>query len=288
MAGDGTAVLEMSAASGLWRCAPEERDPWAASTFGTGQLVRHAVKDSGANSVLIGIGGSATNDGGTGFARALGVRFFDGSGKELTALPQQIGDIVRIDGSDAIEVPELVVACDVTNPLLGKNGATHIFGPQKGVSDLGAHEARLAHLADVVESWFRKPLRDLPGAGAAGGLGFGLMAFAGGQLKPGFDLVADALGLEEKIGAADLVLTGEGSLDAQTASGKGPAGVGLMAKRAGVPVWAFAGRVADREVVEPFFDAATEIRPPGWSVEQSMDAGSTLLEKAVSGAEALV
>ena len=281
----GIAVLEMSEASGLWRCAPDERDPGRASTYGTGQMVRHAIEVSGATSLLIGIGGSATNDGGTGFARAIGVRFLDENGRELFDLPQDIPKIQAIDTSEALVPPGLVVACDVTNPLLGEEGATQVFGPQKGVVDLDFHEGRLKRLADIVEHQLGKPLRDMPGAGAAGGLGFGLMAFAGGKLKLGFDIVAEALDLETKISAADLVLTGEGSLDAQTASGKGPAGVGLLAKKAGVPVHAFAGRVADREIVEPFFDSATAIKPEGWTVEQSMEAGSALLEKAVSGAE---
>ena len=282
---NGVAVLEMSEASGLWRCAPDERDPKRASTYGTGQMVRHAVEVSGATSVLLGIGGSATNDGGTGFARAIGIVFFDEGGEELVDLPKEISKIRKVDTSGAIALPELVVACDVTNPLLGVNGATQIFGPQKGVVDIEFHEEQLKYLADLVEGGLGKQLREIDGAGAAGGLGFGLMAFAGGVLKPGFDLVAEALGLEAKIAAADLVLTGEGSLDSQTASGKGPAGVGVMAKKAGVPVHAFAGRVADREIVEPFFDSATEIKPEGWTVEQSMEAGSTLLEKAVAGAE---
>ena len=282
---NGVAILEMSDASGLWRCAPDERDPKRASTYGTGQLVRHAVEVSGASSILLGIGGSATNDGGTGFARAIGVLFFDEEGGELIDLPVEISKIHKIDTRGAIALPEIVVACDVTNPLLGLNGATQIFGPQKGVVDIGFHEGQLEHLADLVEDALGKQLRESDGAGAAGGLGFGLMAFAGGKLRPGFDIVAEALGLEAKIAAADLVLTGEGSLDSQTASGKGPAGVGLMAKKAGIPVHAFAGRVADREIVEPYFDSATEIKPEGWTVEQSMAAGSTLLEKAVAGAE---
>ena len=284
----GVAVLEMSEASGLWRCEPDERDPERASTYGTGQMVRHALEVSKATSVLIGIGGSATNDGGTGFARAIGVRFLDGTGAELVDLPRDISKIQTIDITESLVIPGLVVACDVTNPLLGNEGATQVFGPQKGVVDLEYHEGRLKDLADVVENHLGEQLRDMPGAGAAGGLGFGLMVFAGGKLKPGFDIVAEALDLESKIAAADLVLTGEGSLDSQTASGKGPAGVGLLAKKAGVPVHAFAGRVADREIVEPFFDSATAIKPEGWTVEQSMEAGSALLEKAVSEAEPLV
>ncbi len=283
----GLAVLEMSEASGLWRCDPDERNPDVASTYGTGQMVRHAVQVSGATSVLIGIGGSATNDGGTGFARAMGVLFLNGAGEELLDLPRDILEIRKIDTSRVLEASDLVAACDVTNPLLGRNGATHVFGRQKGVVDAEFHERRLRHLADVVEDGLGKSLRESAGAGAAGGLGFGLMAFTGCALKPGFDLVAEALELESKISGADLVLTGEGSLDAQTASGKGPAGVGILAKKVGVPVHAFAGRVANREVVEPFFDSATEIMPEGWTLAQSMEAGSTLLEKAVFAAESL-
>lgn len=292
-AGQRVAVLEMSQASGLVLVDPADRDPWRASTFGTGQMML-AAAEAGVDQLLVGIGGSATNDGGSGLARALGARFLDENGAEIVKLPEYSGKVKEIDLSHLRQLPEVVVACDVENPLLGDRGATRVYGPQKGIvgaDEVARHEARLGAFADAVERAVGRRLREVPGAGAAGGLGFGLMAFAGGRLASGFERVADLTRLFDRVRQADLVLTGEGSLDAQTVEGKGPAGVARLARRAGIPVWAFAGRVdrspEARRALASEFDACVEICPSGWTVEQSVAAGPALLRSAVAGNDRL-
>jgi len=277
-----TAVLEMSQASGLWRLRDEERDPWRASTLGTGLLIREAVR-RGAEKIILGLGGSATNDGGSGLAQALGFQFLDESGRELTSLPAELTEARRIDATHRLPLPEFIAACDVTNPLLGPAGATTVYGPQKGVekTTLAAHEARLAHLADLAARDLQGDWRHEPGAGAAGGLGFGCLTFANAQLRPGFELVSELIGLETAIRASDAVITGEGSLDAQTLHGKGPHGVARLARRLGKPVYAFAGRVEAWDALEREFDAVFEIRPAGISAEESMARAAEFLEAAV-------
>jgi len=286
--GDGrrTAVMEMSAASGLWRVSGEDLDPWRASTYGTGEMIAAAAK-MGVDKILIGIGGSATNDGGSGMAYGLGVQFLDKTGSVIVKLPEKLTYSDNISTLNIISLPEIVVACDVTNPLLGERGATRIYGAQKGVSEAGfsKHVKRFNHLADLVVKTSGNDFRDVPGAGAAGGLGFGLLSFCGARLEPGFDLVAEILGLEEKIAGADLVITGEGMLDAQTAEGKGPAGVAELARKHGKPVFAFGGKVdpGARGRLSELFDGVYEICPPGWGVERSIAAGVSLLRDAVEG-----
>ncbi len=288
------AVIEMSAASGLWRCRNGDRDPWRASTLGTGQMMR-AAAGLGVTKMVVGIGGSATNDGGCGMAQALGFRFLDAAGAEVADLPAEIGRVARIlppDGMSAF--PEVTVACDVTNPLLGPTGATRIYGGQKGITDeplVRAHEDRLERLADLVARDLGCDHREIPGAGAAGGLGFGLLSFCGARLEPGFDLVAGLLRLEEAVARADVVLTGEGCLDAQTAEGKGPAGVALMARRHGKPALGFAGMVDDSaaasSAINAIFDGAFAVKPPAMSVDEAIATGSVLLTDAVAGNVAL-
>lgn len=243
------AVMEMSATAGLWQIQSDERDPLHSSTYGVGEMIRSAVNARGAKRVLLGIGGSATNDGGVGLAAALGCRFLDANGVELTADPASLhGKLAAIDRSEMIALPPIEVACDVENPLLGKTGATAVFGSQKGLSPADAVIAEEV-LARIVELLDAADLALRPGAGAAGGLGFGLMAFCGGVLKPGFGLVAETLGLDEKIRRCDLVITGEGSVDAQSLHGKAPVGLARMARAAGKPVWMICGR-ADKEFFE--------------------------------------
>lgn len=273
-----TALVEMSAASGLWRIAPEERDPRKSSTFGTGQLIRHAVEVSGAERVFVGLGGSATNDGGAGMAAALGVRFYDANGQELASFPEALAELSRLDESGRIELPEIVVACDVDHPLCGERGASAVFGPQKGADagDVAFLDRVLSRMAEVAGGG---DLANTAGAGAGGGLGFGLMRFAGAGLVSGFDLVAQAVDLEKKIAAADLVITGEGSLDEQTLGGKGPAGVAAMARRAGVPVIAVAGRVDER--ARPLFEAAFSLESFGLPKAESMARAAELIEETI-------
>lgn len=282
-----SAVIEMSAASGLWRIAAGERDIRRASTLGTGEMMRHAVENSGAVRLLVGIGGSATNDGGAGMAHALGVRFLDRDGRELDPWPGALAGLARIDESARIELPEVVVACDVDNPLLGERGASAVFGPQKGASeeDVAYLDAVLGRLAEVGGG---RELAVRPGAGAAGGLGFGLMRFAGARLVSGFELVAEALDLAARISRVNLVITGEGSLDEQTLGGKGPSGVAAMARRAGVPVVAVAGRSDAAARASGLFREILDLGVFDLSVEESMRRGGVLLERRVSDAAGLL
>ena len=236
------AVMEMAEACGLWRIAPEERDILRASTFGTGEMIRHAVEHAAARRIILGIGGSATNDGGAGMAAALGVRFLDADGTPLDPCPAALaGRLANIDARDRISLPPVAVACDVDSPLLGPHGASRVFGPQKG-----ADEATLPVLEEALAALVRACGGETdaarPGAGAAGGLGFGLLRFAAADLVPGFELLASLTDLAAHVAAADLVVTGEGSLDAQSLAGKGPVGVARLARQHGKPVWAFCGR----------------------------------------------
>ncbi|MBV9999252.1 MAG: glycerate kinase [Verrucomicrobia bacterium] len=279
-----TAVLDMSEASGLWRVAPDERRVERQSTYGTGEMLAHALRSSGADRAVIGLGGSATNDGGVGLAAALGFRFLDGSGLELEPVP---ADLLRLE--TIAPPPDLswvagrvVAAVDVFNPLLGERGATRVYGPQKGLageSELRSLEAGLGRLADAVAAWRREDLRDRPGAGAAGGLGFGLMAFCGAEVRRGFDEVAELLGLAEAVAGSDLIITGEGSLDAQTLEGKAPAGVAGLARRFGKPCIAFAGRVEPdaRPLLLAHFDEITALADGTVSTEEAIRRASELL-----------
>ena len=284
-----TAVMEMSEASGLWRLKSEERDPWRATTRGTGELMAHAIGESRATRLIIGIGGSATNDGGVGMAAALGHRFLDASDAEIEASPLGLRDLARIV-APAWKPPPVLVACDVRNPLLGERGATAIYGPQKGVrpGDRAGLEQGLERLADVTRECLGKDFRETPGAGAAGGLGFGLLSFCDAKLQPGFDLVSDLIGLEEAVRAADLILTGEGSLDGQTLEGKGPAGVAQLAKKHGKFVAAFAGRIAiDSEAeqkLRELFNAVIPLAPGPLSFDESVSRGRELLRSAAARA----
>ena len=244
--GDGrTAVIEMAAASGLALVPPGRRDPGRASTRGTGELLLAAI-DGGARRIVLGIGGSATNDGGAGLAQALGIRLLDAEGSDLGPGGRELARLDRIDasGRDArLAGVEVAVACDVDNPLCGPRGASAVYGPQKGAdpATVASLDASLAHLARVVARDLGVAIADLPGAGAAGGLGGGLVAFAGGRLEPGVDLVLRAVGLAGRLAGADLCLTGEGSLDASSAAGKTAVGVARLARRLGVPAFALAG-----------------------------------------------
>ncbi len=236
----GTAIIEMAAASGLGLLAEDERDARLTTTHGVGELVREAL-DAGAGRLIIGLGGSATNDGGAGMAVALGARLLDASGAELPPGGAALASLDRIDagGLDPrIAGVEVTGASDVTNPLCGPEGASLVYGPQKGASPEAAHEldAALENYARVVERDLGVAVRDVPGAGAAGGLGAGIIAFLGARIRPGVDVVAEVVRLRERLDAADLLLTGEGRLDGQTRYGKTVAGVARLASEAGVPV----------------------------------------------------
>jgi len=297
------AVMEMSEASGMRRLSESERDPLRTTTFGVGEMILDAVS-RGASEIIIGLGGSATNDGGFGMARALGLRFFAYM-KELTGPVSELAKLTRIETPIAAGVspanartqptrlpPQLkiIAAVDVKNPLLGTNGATRVFGPQKGVreNEIDILEGALTTLADVVAKEFGFDYRNEPGAGAAGGLGFGLMSFCGAKIRPGFDVVAEAVGLEAKIEDADIVITGEGSLDRQTLEGKTPAGVARLARKLDKPVFAIVGRATNDPEVCEIFDAVYENERPGMSQEQNMKRAAELLrENACALARAL-
>jgi len=244
--GDGqVAVIEMAAASGLPLLRREDRNPMRTTSYGTGELIRHAL-DQGVRKIIVGIGGSATNDAGAGMARALGARFLDADGRELPLGGGSLRRLARIDTSaldPRLAETEVEVACDVNNPLVGPTGASHVYGPQKGadqqmVRDL---DVGLSLFADVVSRDLGVDVRDVPGAGAAGGLGAGLIAFAGARLQSGVEIVFRAIRLEEKLDGASLVFTGEGRMDSQDIYGKAPMAVAERAARLGIPSIAIVG-----------------------------------------------
>lgn len=243
-----TAVIEMAAAAGITLVAPEERNPHIASTYGVGEMILDAAA-RGCRDFIIGIGGSVTNDGGIGMLKALGFRFLDKDGRDAGEGGQALGKIMSVDTggrNPLLTGCRFQVACDVTNPLCGKNGATYIYGPQKGVTEdlLEQLDADMAHYAAVTAEALGSGHAVAKGAGAAGGLGFAFLSYLGAVLTPGVDLILDAVGLREELADADIVVTGEGRLDAQTAMGKAPAGVARLAKAYGIKVIAFAGSVA--------------------------------------------
>ncbi len=276
-----TAVIEMSDASGLWRLQRSELSPMRANTFGTGLLIRDAI-NRGARRIYVGLGGSATTDGGVGMAAALGVRFSDSTGKLLEPVPELLSRIARIDVTEMVSMPELIAACDVQNPLLGVRGTARVYAPQKGAGErqIGLLEAGLENLADVIARDLGVDFRDTPGVGAAGGIGFGLLSFCRATMQQGFDLVASAVGLRDLVVAADLVITGEGRLDSQTLEGKGPAGVAAMARANGKPVMAFAGSLEHGVPFEKCFDAVIPIIDEPVSLEEAMRRGAEFLERA--------
>ena len=249
MLGDRTtAVVEMAAANGLPLLREDERDPRITSTRGTGELILAAAA-SGAQRIVVGIGGSATNDGGAGMARAFGYRFFDREARDVPEGGAALARLTRIDGQTDPRLirPAIDVACDVRNPLLGPEGASAVFGPQKGATPAMVKEldAALARYADVVERMIGRSMRDVPGAGAAGGLGFGLLAFTEGHLRSGALLVLEALGFAKRLDGVSFVITGEGRIDRQSAYGKLTLAVTEAARRRGIAVMAVAGMLGE-------------------------------------------
>ena len=279
------AVMEMAEASGFWRIAPEERDILRATTFGTGEMIRHAVVVNAASRIVLGLGGSATNDGGAGMAAALGVRFYNGAGDALDPSPGSLaGGLARIDRSDHLALPPITVACDVASPLLGPQGATQVFGPQKGATPATLPVLEKA-LELIVLAGQGQVHANQAGAGAAGGLGFGLLHFAAAELVPGFGLIAELTGLEARVAAADLVVTGEGSLDGQSLAGKGPVGIARLAQKHGKPVWAFCG-VADAAARDcGLFDRIGELAATGLPLTTLLAEAAGLLEKLAAEEE---
>lgn len=272
-----SAIIEMAAASGLPLVPTTERDVRRATTYGTGELIRDAL-DLGIRKFNIAIGGSATNDGGIGCAAALGVRFLDETGGELEAVPENLGKISRIvlDGvHPAVKEAEFTVICDVTNPLLGATGATRIFGPQKGAApeDQEFLEEGMTNYARILEETFGRDIAGTPGAGAAGGLGAGLMAFTDAKLKRGIETILGILDFDHVIQGADLVVTGEGRMDYQSVFGKVPFGVGMAAKKQGIPCVAIVGGMGKdaSDIYEYGVDSIITTVNGAMSVEEAME-----------------
>jgi glycerate kinase len=286
-------VIEMAAAAGLWRLAKEERDPRVTSTYGVGQLALAAL-DAGCWRLIIGLGGSATNDGGAGMAAALGVRFVDAEDHELAPGGAALARLERIDVSgldQRLRDCEVVAATDVTNPLCGPEGASLMYGPQKGAGPEAAREldAALRCYGEIVERDVGVEVLDVPGAGAAGGLGAGLIAFLRARIEPGVDVVARTVRLRERLRGADLVLTGEGRLDGQTGYGKTVAGVARIAAADGVPVIAVAGSLGPgwERVLKLGVEGVEPIVPRSGTLEEAMARPAEMLAattaRAVNG-----
>lgn len=245
---DGTAVVEMAAAAGLPLVAGR-KNPCVTTTYGVGQLIADALA-RGARRIVLGLGGSATNDGGCGCTAALGVRFYDADGQSFVPVGDTLGRIARIDTAEAealLRSVEITVMCDVTNPLYGPTGAAYVFAPQKGADaeKVKSLDAGLRHFGDVIRSQYGLDVSAMPGAGAAGGMGAGCVALLGGTIQSGIDAVLDVTGFDRQLEGADLVITGEGRIDSQSADGKVISGVARRTKAKGIPLIAIAGGIAD-------------------------------------------
>ncbi|AQX56159.1 glycerate kinase [Priestia flexa] len=288
-----TAVIEMAAASGLHLVPPAKRNPLMTTTKGTGELISAAL-DYGVNHIIIGIGGSATNDGGAGMAKALGAQLLDAEGNEILDGGGALGNLAFINLStldSRLQHVKIEVACDVDNPLTGERGASAIFGPQKGATPemVALLDRNLRHYAAVLERDLGQKIDDVPGAGAAGGLGAGLLAFLQAELKRGVDIVIEATNLLEAVRDADVVITGEGKIDGQTIYGKTPIGVAKTAKKHGIPVIGIAGNIgADSHVVyEHGIDALFSIVPGVTTLENAFANASDYVEKTAMNVAAV-
>lgn len=285
--GDGkTCVIEMAQASGLTLINEEEKNPRFATTYGTGQLIQHAM-DTGYRHFIIGIGGSATNDGGQGMLRAFGMKFIDKDGNEILNDVYQFNALKKIDLSNfdsRISESTFMIACDVDNPLIGSNGATAVFGPQKGVEphDINIFDQNLNYYITIIESQQNVKVRHRAGAGAAGGIGSAFMAFFPHQFKPGVDIVLEAVQFTNHLEKADFVITGEGKSDEQTLSGKAPIGVAKLAKEKGVPTILISGMIENSSILKTYFHQVESIVGNDISAEQSLNNPSYYLEQKVT------
>jgi len=285
-----SAVVEMAAASGITLVPAKKLNPLVATTYGTGELIRAAL-DAGCHKLIIGIGGSATNDGGAGMAQALGARLLDERGEELPRGGAALAKLSRIDisGLDGrLTKCEVVTACDVTNPLCGKQGASRVYGPQKGATERMCQQLdeALANYAKVIKRDLGIDVMDIPGAGAAGGLGAGLITFLGAKLLSGIEIVSEVVGLTGYLKEASLVFTGEGRIDTQTLFGKTVAGVAARAKAQGIPVIALGGAVAGdaEEFYQHGINATLSITPGPISLRKSMANAEQLIADAAEQA----
>lgn len=281
-----TAIVELAEASGIELLSKDELNPMVTSTFGVGELILAAL-DNGCKKIIIGLGGSATNDGGVGMARALGVRFYDEGGRELGHGGGALGNLARIDASgldQRLAITKIVVACDVTNVLYGPHGASLVYGPQKGADASMAEQLdrNLEHYAQKLKLFCGCEIGTIPGSGAAGGSASSLMAFLGASIVPGFNLVKDILNLEEIIRTSTLIVTGEGRIDKQTAFGKVPGALAKLASHYHVPVVAFAGLLGEgyEELYKKGFTSINSIIDLPMPIEEAIHKGALLLEKA--------
>ncbi|MDD1782288.1 glycerate kinase [Enterovibrio sp. ZSDZ35] len=287
--GDGeTAVIEMAAASGLHLVPPSQRNPLITTSFGTGELIKAAI-EHGAKHLIVGIGGSSTNDGGAGMAQALGVKLLDKEGKDIGHGGGALENLHTIDCSEMdsrLKSIKLEVACDVDNPLCGEKGASAIFGPQKGAtpSMVLKLDANLSHYADLMSAQLGRDVKNSAGAGAAGGMGAALMGIFNADLRPGINIVMDAVNLSEHLKDADLVITGEGRMDSQTVHGKTPIGVARCAKQFNLPVIGIAGCLSnDVDIVhEHGIDAVFSVVPRSVSLEEALREGAVNVENTAA------
>jgi len=282
-----TAVIEMAAASGLTLVPEGKRNPLITTTYGTGQLIKAAL-DQGCRKMIIGIGGSATNDGGAGMVQDLGVKLLDQEGKEIGFGGGELKKIIRIDISgmdNRLSDTKVLVASDVNNPLCGPKGASRIYGPQKGATPEVIEELdkSLAHFAELIKRDLNKDIKDMPGAGAAGGLGAGLMAFLNAELRPGIEIIIEVVKLEQAIKDADLVITGEGKIDSQTIYGKAPIGVAKIAKKYKIPVMAIAPIIGeDADIVYRYgIDFLVKISEPPMSLTEPKTKKVQLIKRCI-------
>ncbi|MFU2489742.1 glycerate kinase [Thauera sp. WH-1] len=295
LSGDGaTAVIEMAAASGLMLVPPAQRNPLRTSSRGTGELIRAAL-DAGARRFILGIGGSATNDGGAGMVQALGARLLDAEGRDVDGSGGDLARVERIDvsGLDArLAECRIEVACDVDNPLTGARGASAVFGPQKGATPemVQTLDANLARLARLIERDLGVAVDQVPGAGAAGGMGAAMLAFFGATLKPGIEIVTAAVDLERHVRDADLVITGEGRIDFQTVHGKTPIGVARVAKRHGKPVIGIAGSLGAKVGVvhEHGIDAVFSVLSKPCSLDEALRDAAANVELTARNVAAML
>ena len=294
MGNSHTAVIEMASASGIHLAEPENRNPLITTTFGTGQLIKAAL-DLEVNHLILGIGGSATNDAGMGMCQALGIQFLDEKGNSLGYGGGELDKLAKIDLTNLdprLANVTLEVACDVTNPLCGPTGASHVFGPQKGATPemITRLDANLAHFADVVLEQLGVDVKNIPGAGAAGGLGAALYGLLNATMKPGIDIVIEATQLEQAIQGADVVITGEGRIDSQTIHGKTPSGVAKVCKAANIPVIGIAGCLSpDCAVVHDYgIDAVFDVVPGATDLQSALENASSNLELTARNVAALL
>ena len=282
------AIIEMAAASGIGLLSKEEYNPLVATTFGTGELIKDAL-NKGCREIILGIGGSITNDAGIGMASALGVKFLDCDGNEIGYAPKDFNKLHSIDFStidSRVFNTIITVLCDVNNPLLGENGASHVYGPQKGATPemVKLLDRQLSHIADIAEEKLTRDFRNIPGAGAAGGMGFGTMAFLQAKLVGGINFLCDFVGLEKKIADADLVITGEGKVDFQTRFNKLPVGISDLARKHNKRTICFAGVFDESALLMKGdqFDDMFSIMEEGVTSEEAINKAALYLENIAS------